>query len=174
MKKVSILLVVVSIIIAMSSCLSTVPKDIPDWYLNPPITTDGFYGVGSAKLSKIDASRRQAIARAREDISFQLKTKVQSTLKDYFQESGVDDESQVITFVEQVSKQVANNTLEMSKPEKIAVGKDGTVYALISMTKSEFLNAAEKEFVRNESAAFGEFKATEALKMLEEDVTTIE
>jgi len=145
-------------------------KEIPEWYLNPPQAEDTFYGVGSARMAKLDTSRKMAIARAREDIAFQQKASIKAAITDYAQEAGVDDNNQVISFVETVSKQVTEVTLKGTRTEKADVGADGTVYALVSYTMSNFFDVAEEEFRRNEDAAFAEFKAQQALEYLEAEI----
>jgi hypothetical protein len=183
MKKVLIVLLAVITVFALFSCASSpkgsaekgrteqseeqaVPSDIPDWYLNPPSADDAFYGVGSAKMSKLDTSRKMAIARAREDIAFQMKAKVKAAITDYAQEAGVDGNNQVISFVETVSKQITDATLMGAKTEEVAAGADGTVYALVSYPMNNFMESAASEFERNEDAAFAEFKAQQALERL--------
>ena len=143
------------------------PSDIPRFYLNPPQADDAIYGVGSAKMSKLDTSRKMAVARAREDIAFQVSATIKSVITDYAQEAGVDDNNQVIAFVETISKQITNTKLSGARTEDVYVAKDGTVFALVIYPINEFIMDAESEFVRNEDAAFAEFKAQEAAKRLE-------
>jgi len=147
-----------------------VPSDIPDFYLNPPTADDAIYGVGSAKMSKLDTSRRMAIARAREDIAFQMQATIQAAITDYAQEAGVDDNTQVISFVETISKQVTETTLSGAVTEQVAQGADGTVYALVSYSKNGYLESASEAFQRNEDAAFAEFKADQALQRLQSEL----
>lgn len=149
---------------------SGMPSDIPDFYLMPPVADDAFYGVGSAKMSKLDTSRKMAIARAREDIAFQMNSKIKAAITDYAQEAGVDGGNQVISFVETVSKQITETTLIGAKTEKVAAGSDGTVYALVSYPMNKFEDTAAQEFMRNEDAAFAEFKAQQALDRLNSEI----
>jgi len=146
------------------------PSDIPDFYLNPPTADDAIYGVGSAKMSKLDTSRRMAIARAREDIAFQMQASIQAAITDYAQEAGVDDNTQVISFVESISKQVTDTTLSGAVTEQVAQGSDGTVYAMVSYSKNGYLESASEAFQRNEDAAFAEFKADQALQALQSEL----
>jgi adenylate kinase family enzyme len=149
---------------------STGGMDIPSWYLNPPVVEDAFYGVGSAKMSKLDSSRKMAIARAREDIAFQINATVKAAITDYAQEAGADGESQTINFVETISRQLTETTLTNTKTEKIEVDSEERVYAMVSYNVNEFKESAAKEFQRNEDAAFAEFKAQEALKKLNHEL----
>ena len=142
-------------------------QKVPAFYLNPPITEDKLYGVGSAKLSKLDASRKLAISRARDDIGFQVSTQVRASINDYFQESGTEESTQALSFVESVSNQLADIELTGAITELVEAGDDGTIYALVSFPKANILKNAQEVFTRNEDAAFAEFKASEALDRLD-------
>lgn len=186
MKRFTLVLLVVLAVLAfgLTSCMSTgstseggapaaeVPSDVPDFYLNPPMADDAIYGVGSAKMSKMDTSRKMAIARAREDIAFQMNASIKAAITDYAQEAGVDGGNQVISFVETISKQVTQTTLNGAKTEQVYAGKDGTIYALVSYPLNAFKEEVSKEFVRNEDAAFAEFKAAQALEKLESELSS--
>jgi hypothetical protein len=139
----------------------------PDWYLNPPQAEDAMYGVGSANMSSLDTSRTMAISRAREDIAFQMNAQIEAAIVDYAQEAGVDDNNQVVTFVENISRQVTEATLQGTRPEEVEQGPDGTIYALVSFPKANYRQAASEAFERNEDAAFAEFKAEQALEYLD-------
>ena len=146
------------------------PPGLPSFYLNPPQADDAIYGVGSAKMSTLDTSRRMAISRAREDIAFQMNATIQAAIVDYAQEAGVDGQSQVISFVETISRQVTETTLQGTRTDQVEQGPDGTVYALVSYPMNSFSEAAAQAFQRNEDAAFAEFKADQALRMLDQQL----
>jgi hypothetical protein len=142
----------------------------PDWYLNPPRAEDALYGVGSANMSSLDTSRTMAISRAREDIAFQMNAQIEAAIIDYAQEAGVDDNNQVVNFVENISRQVTEATLRGTTPEEVTQGPDGTIYALVSFPKDNYREAASQAFQRNEDAAFAEFKAEQALEYLDTEI----
>ncbi len=143
------------------------PSGVPSFYLNPPQADDAIYGVGSAKMASLDNSRRMAIARAREDIAFQMNAAIEAAIVDYSQEAGVDGGSQVVSFVETISRQVTETTLQGTRSEEIAQGEDGTVYALVSFPINNFRDQTSEAFQRNEDAAFAEFQADQALQYLD-------
>lgn len=143
------------------------PSGVPDFYLNPPQADDAIYGVGSAQMSSLDNSRRMALARAREDIAFQMNAAIEAAIVDYSQEAGVDGGNQVISFVETISRQVTETTLQGTRQEQVAQGPDGTVYALVSFPVGNFRDQTAQAFQRNEDAAFAEFQAQQALEYLD-------
>ena len=142
-------------------------RDLPEWYLNPPVSEDVIYGLGQAKMSSDSLSRDTAIARARKDVAFQVSTRVQSMMTDYAQEAGADGNSQAITFVESITKQVADVELNGAVTEKVYAAVDGNWYAMVSYPKNAMTEEVADIFARNEDAAFAEFKADQALEMLE-------
>jgi len=141
--------------------------DAPDWFLNPPQADDAIYGIGTAKMSDLARSRNVATSRARNDIAFQMNAQIQAAITDYAQESGVDDNNQVINFVETISRQTTETTLQGTRQEEAYVAQDGTVFILVSFPKNNFLQASQEAFQRNEDAAFAEFKAQQALDRLD-------
>ena len=160
--------------IAVAGCSSSpeptpaqAPPGLPEFYLNPPQADDAIYGVGSARMATLDNSRRMAITRAREDIAFQINAAIEAAIIDYSQEAGVDGGNQVISFVETISRQVTETTLQGTRTETVAQGEDGTVYALVSFPINNFRDQTAEAFQRNEDAAFAEFQATQALEYLD-------
>lgn len=145
-------------------------KGVPEFYLNPPKSEDVFYGVGTAKMKTLDASKKAAIARARDDIAFQISVQVESSISDYYQESGGEDENEASAFYETISKQLTDTVLAGTVPEQVFAGPDGTLYALVSFPKENVLQAAQEEFSKNEGAAFAAFRTEEAVQKLDEQI----
>ena len=142
-------------------------SDIPDFYLNPPTAEDAIYGVGDANMSSLSMSRTSALGRARDDIARQVEVLVKNALTDYAQQAGAGRTEQTINFTETVSRQLVEVTLRGLRTVEVALGKDGTVYALVEYSVSNFKTEAEGAFQRNEDAAFAEFKAAQALEQLD-------
>ena len=145
-------------------------SDIPDFYLNPPAAEDAIYGVGDAKMSTLSLSRTMALSRARDDIARQVEVLVKNAITDYAQEAGEGDNKQTIEFIETVSRQLVEVTLKGLKTKEVAVGKDGTVYALVEYPINTLLDAANETFARNEASAFAEFKADQALQKMNSEL----
>ncbi|OQY35658.1 MAG: hypothetical protein B6241_00255 [Spirochaetaceae bacterium 4572_59] len=159
----------------MAGCASTASepeqrRDLPEWYLNPPVAEDVIYGLGQAKMSTDSLSRDTAISRARTDIAKQVNTRVQNVMTDYAQQAGEGENAQFISMVETITKQISDVELKGAVTEKVYAAVDGNWYAMVSYPKTEITDAVEDIFVRNEEAAFAEFKSDQALKMLEESI----
>jgi hypothetical protein len=180
MKKTGIVLSILLVAMLMASCASAPPpaaepvadqpperRDLPQFFLNPPVFEDQIVGLGMAKMSSDSISRQTAVARARTDIAFQMDTRVESMLTDYFQEAGSGDDVQAITFVESISKQITNIELKNAKTVEVYPAVDGNWYAMVAYPLRELVSEVENLFQRNETAAFAEFKADEAMRRLD-------
>ncbi len=163
----------VAAVLLLSACATkegsstvTQRRDLPDFFLNPPQLEDQYVGLGMAKLKDDNLSRTTAQARARADIAAQVAVTVESMLTDYAQESGADDNTQTLTFVERVSKEVANIELKGAVTQEQYPANDGTWYVMVYFPKAAMLEEVDQVFTRNEDAAFAEFKAQQALERL--------
>ena len=95
-----------------------------------------------------------------------MSATVQSMLTDYAQEAGSGDSTQTLSFVESVTKQVADIELRNTVTEEVYAAVDGSWYALVSFPKNNMVSEVNNVFARNEDAAFAEFKADQALDRL--------
>ena len=181
MKKITIVLLVVMVALFAVSCASAPAKvvepkksNLPDFVLNPPMATDAIYGVGYAKQSTMALSIKVAETNARADIASQIETTIQEAITAYAQEAGVDDNTQLISFVETITRQITDTTLSGATPQSRSPMDDGGVWVLMVYGKEALIDSFEdvaKEFERNEDAAFAEFKAAQALEKLDYQLT---
>ena len=167
MKKIMLGFLVVLTLFGMMSCGSKKVSGLPDFVLNPPTADDAFYGVGYGKQSTFQMSKTISMTNARADIARQIETSIQAAVVSYAQEAGVDGNTQTIAFAESITREITNTTLSGATPTRFEQDAEGGVWVLMSYPKSNMLKAAEEAFVRNEDAAFAEFKADQAMKMLD-------
>jgi len=139
----------------------------PDWVIMGRDTADGIYAVGAGKMTTLQTSLKLAKANGRIELARQLNVEVQSALTTYQQDSGVDDQSQVINFMEEASVQKTDAWLQGTKQVDYWLGADGTAYVLMFLPYDLIVptvNQALVDFTRNPSAKFAEEKALDALK----------
>lgn len=175
MRKIRIILIVVAVLLTMGACAGSGAgdmRDMPDWFLNTPSVADAFYGVGTYKSSNLGTAKTMAMANARNDIAFQVEAKVQSVIKQYAQEAGVDGKKQTIEFVETISKQIANTTLQGAKVESTYLAKDDTFFVLMVYPVNALATElkSQENFIRSQDAAFAEWKAENAFEDLQQDM----
>ena len=166
LKSIAITAITLLVVLGCASRPGYNTRDIPDFYLDPPMAEDAIYGVGDARMSSLSMSRTTALSRARDDIARQVEVLVKNAITDYAQEAGQGNNRQAIEFTETISRQLVEVTLRGLKTKEVAVGKDGTVYAIVEYPTNSLMEAANQAFERNEAAAFAEFKAEKALEKL--------
>ena len=146
---------------------------VPAWVVNMSLKSDTVhYEVGYGRGSNRATSQKKAEADARNKIAMWIQTDVETALVTYTQDAGIGDETELIEFMEEISRQTAEASLSGATIESVYIDtNDGGVYVLMSYgmdALAESLQSRVDSYVRNESAAFAEFKAREALRYLGE------
>jgi hypothetical protein len=170
MKKTCLILLVLSIVSLGAACGSspsttTGPTTTPEW-LNDSPPEDVLWGIGVAKQSSPQMSMTTAEARARVAIARQLSTKVQAMFTDYNLDAGNVNSQANASMQEDVSRQVTNMDVSGARPIKRWEAPDGTWWFLVEMKKSDAKNGVAS-ILGNQEAAFAQFKAQQALQMLD-------
>jgi len=157
---------------AVSTVIGKDGIPMPSWVTKNPKSADTFYTVGFAKMSNRNISKTAAGQDARDQIARWVGTSVKNALVSYTSEGGEGENTQTLTHFENISKQVAEQTLVGVEEDEIWVDAEGGVYMLCSFPKANISKSFTETvgtFQRNEAAAFAEFKAEEALSFLEKE-----
>lgn len=144
----------------------------PDWVNKVPKAEETFYAVGYAKRSNKANSITYAEQDARDQIARWIDVSVKTALTNYSSEGGEGDNIQVLQHSENISKQVADQSLSGVERDEVWVDAEGGVYVLASFPKANVnksFDTVAQSFVRNEAAAFANFKSDEALKFLDKE-----
>lgn len=180
MKKALVTLLMILLAFSVLGCGSkpdedkTVGKDgapRPEWVKKMSKVGDEniHYEVGYGKLSNYATSLKRAEADGRNKIALWIQADVNTVLKNYTQDSGIGDQRELIEFMEEVSMQTAKLSLNGATFEESWEDAEGGVYILMSYDINKAATNLQnqlKSYQRNEAAAFAEFKAQEAFKML--------
>jgi LPP20 lipoprotein len=147
----------------------------PEWTCNP--TYEGaIVGLGSAPISKAGANftRQNAMAAARNDLALQIETQVKAKVENFVRSTGVGANEVVDSVSTQVSKQLANQTLNGSKQLQIW-SSDKSTFVLIGIS-NEDVNKKAKEIVSsshdNKDALWQQFQSKQALESLDKEFPT--
>ena len=150
--------------------LEGVPQ--PAWVNKTPKEADSYFAIGYANKSSKQISITVAEQDGRDQIARWIGTSVKNALTNYTNESGEGKNVQTLAYFESISKQVADQTVVGVERNEVWVDREGGVYVLLSFPKANvgksFSDVAQT-FVRNEAAAFAEFKAKDALTFLEKE-----
>jgi hypothetical protein len=112
-----------------------------------------------------------AEARARTAISFTLSANIEAMVIDFNQSAGNSDVQSNLTFVQNISRQLTTSRLSGVEVQDSDVAPDGTVYVLVVMSKADAKKNFEDKFNEPEVAKYAAFKADEALKMLDAQIS---
>jgi hypothetical protein len=144
----------------------------PAWVNKVPKSAETYYAIGYSMKSSKQLSITFAEQDARDQVARWVGTNVKTALTNYVSESGEGKNIQVLSFAESISKQVADQTVVGVERDDLWVDAEGGVYVMCSFPKANVGKSFEEvsgSFVRNEAAAFAEFKAKEALSFLDKE-----
>jgi hypothetical protein len=148
-----------------AGCKSSPNANSPKW-LNDLPPEDVLWGIGSAKQNSESLSMTTAETRARVAIARQINASVQAMFVDYNRDAGTTGRQANLSLQEDVSRTVTNMQLNGAKPIKKWKAPNKTWWYLVEYRKADAVNAMAGVF-DSEAARYTEFKAEEALKMLE-------
>jgi hypothetical protein len=138
--------------------------------MNPPVQEDAIFGIGSAKMASVNLSMTMAESRARQAIALQLNVNVQAMITDYSRQAGTVNNSAALEFAETVGRQLTSTNLSGAIPVKREQTKDGTLWVLVSYSKADAARTAAG-IIENEASRYAEFKAMDALKMMDQQLS---
>jgi hypothetical protein len=174
MKKLILSFCLMAAVLMIMACASTPaaapapvagPVTTPDW-LNDFPPEDVLWGIGTAKQSSPTMSMTTAEARARVAIARQLSSKVQAMFTDYNLDAGNVRNQANSSMQEDVSRQITNMDVSGARPIKRWQAPDGTWWYLVEFKKSDAKKAVAS-ILGNEEAQYAQFKAQQALQMLD-------
>jgi hypothetical protein len=147
---------------------------LPPW-INETPPEDALWGIGNAKQSSAQMSMTMAETRARADISRQLNTIVEGMITDYTRDANMGTSNQAsLGLQESINRQLSQAQLAGSRRDQLWTAPDGTFWARVVYSKADaakFASDSVKNVVDNEAARYAEFKAMEAAKMMDEQLS---
>ena len=172
MKKGLLLCLAVIAVFAVATGCSSAPAsapaqdpNVPPW-LNEFPPEDVLWGIGSARQSSDQMSMTTAEARARISIARTLNAKVDAMLTDYMRDAGTVGSQTALSLQEDVGRQITSMQLNGARPVQRWKAPDGTWWYRVEYKISD-ARAALAPMFTSEEAQYAEFKAEEALRMLD-------
>ena len=183
MKKILATTALAFTLVGLTGCGNTQPdieqcsidgKQAPQWVCDGGATMEGgLFAVGSAEKSPLGVSfqKTEATAAARDALARQISVKVKNMFKQFQATTGIGDAQTAEKATQNVSKQVAAQTLAGSKVLKTWISPKGTMFVLVGMPDPNAVKQAVKQAVKttlhNDQALWQEFKAKKADEELE-------
>lgn len=147
---------------------------MPEWVRNIPKAEDVMYFVGEGRSGNtVTAKKNSALQDAARQIGDWKASTIKSAIKDYVQEAGETGNTQSLELLEVTSIARAKADTDGILQSLSWVNPDGYYVLLVEYPKGDLKNSFKSslnEFVRNESAAYAEFKADEAFRFLEAEM----
>ncbi|MBE9504319.1 MAG: LPP20 family lipoprotein [Proteobacteria bacterium] len=146
----------------------------PKWVLDPSME-GGLSAVGSAKLGKagLQFTRTEALANGRDELARIMSVKVKNLVKNFTQTTGIGDAETVDKVASQVSKQVANQTLNGSKQKDLWISPSKELFVLVVLDPAAVAKAVQENVqtsLRNEQALWQQFQAKKAHDELDSEI----
>lgn len=146
----------------------------PAWVLDPG-SQKGLNAVGSAQRSPggIQFQRNEAMASGRDELARMLGTKVKNMMSNFARQTGVGEGQSFDKVTEDVSKQLARETLNGSRQKDLWIAQDGTMYILVTLDPKSVAEVAKQSVLTSmgkQQALYQQAEAKKALEKLDEDI----
>lgn len=147
-------------------------KDMPEWFLETP--NDPSYLFASATMTSRDLQMAltKSKTQAQRDLAEQLGTKLGALTKQFREEVGAQEDSELIESSTEAIKLVTQQTLNGARVDKKEVVAEGGIYrayVLMSLPIGE-ANKALMEQIRANRRLYTEFKASKAFQELDAEL----
>ena len=174
MKKLIFLLVPVVAALLITCSSKPAAQQIPDSppWINESAPEDVIWGIGLAKQSDRAMSMTTAEARARVSIARQLDARVRAMFTDYNRDAGTTAAQANVSLQENVSRTLTQVNLSGASVDRTWVASDGTFWVRVSYSKTAARNMLSNVF-DSEAARYAEFKADEALRMMDSQLAAL-
>lgn len=164
------LLLVVALIVAGCS------PEIPDWFEDPPEDPNWIFASTVATSAQQQTAVDKAQASARGDIAEQLRAKYEGVARQFVEEIGMSEDSQMYNQFVEASQTTVSETLVGTVPKEREIQReDGQyrAYVLMAMPIGQASNNLMSKLQQREEV-YARFRATEAYDLLEEEVEELE
>lgn len=144
----------------------------PEWVCSPDIE-GGMAAVGEAKPNVArdnNMQRTMAMANARDALARQTQVKVQNLLEKWSRATGADENQTYEANFEDVSRQVANQTLEGSRQLKRWLAPDGTLVLLVGISNLDPIKEGIKTSLNNDKALHQQWNADKGQNKLKDAI----
>jgi leucyl aminopeptidase (aminopeptidase T) len=142
--------------------------------MNEQPPEDMLWGVGVSSAASMQLRMDMADSGARADLARQLQTLAQGMVENFQRESGSIDAPAAMGFQQSVTRQLAQATLTGAVRDVSWTTPDNkTLWVRLKMSKADAAKLAGSEVgkvVENEASRYAEFKAMDALKMMDAEL----
>jgi hypothetical protein len=170
-------------VLAAFSCSShkhppaTVPKiNVPGWYTEPARSDDRLIGVATATSRDLQTAIDKAKQDGRVEIARQLDVRVAGLSKRFVEETGLNEDAELLGMFSQVSKTVVSDSLNGTRLSRQELDREGgtyRAYVQVEMPIGE-ANARFLEKIRSKERLHTRVHSSEAFEELDREVQAYE
>ena len=177
MKKLYIPALFLSLLLIAGACGSSKSSSItnvvvPEWYINPPIDDNYFFGRGNVSSRDMSMAVNTATMDARIEISQQIEIKMSGVQRRFQEEVGLGDNSEILNQFTSAYKAVVDETLVGSRTRSQEIRQEGNMYRVFVLVEMPIGAASEAmmQRLRENENLYTRFRATEAFRDLEREL----
>lgn len=145
---------------------------IPEWYKNPPTDSEHLFAAATATSRDMQLATQKAKTLAQANLAQQLSTKLANLTKQFQEETGEAEDSQLLTQFTSATKTVTDETLVGTTAEKQEILPEQgiyRVYILMSLPIGK-ANQALMDKIRGDQTLYTRFRSTQAFEELEKEL----
>jgi hypothetical protein len=171
-------LAVVLGVIALAGCASSGPAaktdmgDIPDWYSSPPTDDSYLFAPATSTSRDMQLAVNKAKTQAQAALAGQLETRLGNLTKQFQEEVGQGESSELLEQFTSATKVVVQQTLNGARVDQQKLLKESGVfraYVLMSLPVGA-ANQALMDKVRANQALYTRFRASQAFEELNKEL----
>lgn len=153
---------------------ATEEGEIPEWFLNVPSDPnfEVLYAARTSTSRDLQTAMDKATTDARAEIARQVELQVQGLQKNFIEETGLSDDSELLSQFTQATKTVVNQSISGSRVTKSKPLKDGNTwraYVLVEYPLSAARKLLANQIKANEQL-YTRFRSSETFKELEKEI----
>lgn len=151
-------------------------ENVPKWFLNPPEDPSYLFGTGSATSRSMQMAVDKASMTARQNIASALETNFDGLTKQFQEETGTGEDSEILSQFTQAQKAVVTEVLNGVSTEEREIFRERGIYRSYILMSMPIGRAATEllERVKQNRAMYTRFRATQSYDELEEEAAKVE
>lgn len=149
-----------------------VVKQIPEWLLKPPADQDHLYAAASATSRDLQVALQKARINAQTDLAQQLNNRLANLTKQFQEETGMAEDSALLSQFSSATKAVTQQTLEGARVDQQQVLPEKEVYrayVLMSLPLGQANQLLMSKLKANQEL-YTRFRATQAFDELDKEL----
>jgi len=148
----------------------------PAWFMDPPEDKNQLLGVATATSQDLQTAIDKAKQDGRVEIARQMDVRIAGLSKRFVEETGLNEDAELLGMFTQVSKSVVSDSLTGSRVAKQQLGREGKIYRAYIMMEMPIgeANAKFVEKIRAQERLYTRFRASEAFEELDREVQKYE